>query len=80
MFRAFAITLGKRSCNDVSFYSLYGISRSFNAMARTVMTIHGPVAIEFIPLPSDFQDRYQHFTEAELTGSRAGVRTGNDTA
>jgi len=35
------------------------------------MTVHGEAAIEYIPFPADLEGRYQHFTEADLTGLRA---------
>ena len=35
------------------------------------MTVHGPGKIEFIPFPGDLRDRYQHYTEADITGLRA---------
>jgi len=47
-----------------------GVSRSFNDVARALMTVHGPAAIEYIPFPADLEGRYQHFTEADLTGLR----------
>jgi ADP-L-glycero-D-manno-heptose 6-epimerase len=47
-----------------------GGSRSFNDVARALMAVHGQAAIEYIPFPGDLQGRYQHFTEADLTGLR----------
>lgn len=47
-----------------------GASRSFNDVARALMAVHGPAAIEYIPFPADLEGRYQHFTEADLTGLR----------
>jgi ADP-L-glycero-D-manno-heptose 6-epimerase len=47
-----------------------GISRSFNDVARALMAVHGEAAIEYIPFPADLEGRYQHFTEADLTGLR----------
>jgi ADP-L-glycero-D-manno-heptose 6-epimerase len=48
-----------------------GVSRSFNDVARAVMAVHGTDApIEYIPFPVELKDRYQHFTEADLTGLR----------
>jgi ADP-L-glycero-D-manno-heptose 6-epimerase len=47
-----------------------GISRSFNDVARALMAVHGQVPIEYIPFPADLAGRYQHFTEADLTGLR----------
>jgi ADP-L-glycero-D-manno-heptose 6-epimerase len=35
------------------------------------MAVHGEAAIEYIPFPADLEGRYQHFTEADLTGLRA---------
>ena len=34
------------------------------------MAVHGEVPIEYIPFPADLEGRYQHFTEADLTGLR----------
>ncbi len=47
-----------------------GASRSFNDVARALMAVHGEVPIEYIPFPGDLEGRYQHFTEADLTGLR----------
>lgn len=47
-----------------------GESRSFNDVARALMTVHGQVPIEYIPFPADLKNRYQHFTEADLTELR----------
>ena len=48
-----------------------GVSRSFNDVARALMAVHGKTAIEYIPFPADLEGRYQHLTEADLTGLRA---------
>jgi len=45
-----------------------GESRSFNDVARALMAVHGEVPIEYVPFPADLEGRYQHFTEADLTG------------
>ena len=47
-----------------------GVSRTFNDVAKALMAVHGPVAIEYVPFPADLEGRYQHFTEADLTGLR----------
>jgi ADP-L-glycero-D-manno-heptose 6-epimerase len=47
-----------------------GVSRSFNDVARALMAVHGETPIEYIPFPADLDGRYQHFTEADLTGLR----------
>ena len=47
-----------------------GKSRSFNDVARALMTVHGECPIEYIPFPEDLEGRYQHFTEADLTALR----------
>jgi ADP-L-glycero-D-manno-heptose 6-epimerase len=47
-----------------------GESRSFNDVARALMAVHGETEIEYIPFPADLEGRYQHFTEADLTGLR----------
>ncbi|GGG89902.1 ADP-glyceromanno-heptose 6-epimerase [Silvibacterium dinghuense] len=48
-----------------------GQARTFNEVARALMSVHGPAQIEYIPFPADLDTRYQHFTEADLTGLRA---------
>ncbi len=48
-----------------------GTARTFNEVARILMEIHGHVPLEYIPFPQDLEGRYQHFTEADLTGLRA---------
>jgi ADP-L-glycero-D-manno-heptose 6-epimerase len=52
-----------------------GKSRSFNDVARALMQVHGPGKIEYIPFPADLQERYQHFTEADVSGLRAAGYT-----
>jgi ADP-L-glycero-D-manno-heptose 6-epimerase len=47
-----------------------GLSRSFNDVARALMAVHGECLIEYIPFPADLKGRYQHYTEADLTGLR----------
>ncbi|MGC2404614.1 MAG: ADP-glyceromanno-heptose 6-epimerase [Acidobacteriaceae bacterium] len=48
-----------------------GVSRTFNSVAKALMMVHGDCPIEYIPFPADLEGRYQHFTEADLTGLRA---------
>jgi ADP-L-glycero-D-manno-heptose 6-epimerase len=45
-----------------------GRSRSFNDVAR--IAAHGSGRIEYVPLPEGLAERYQSFTEADLTGLR----------
>jgi ADP-L-glycero-D-manno-heptose 6-epimerase len=47
-----------------------GRSRSFNEVIAALKNVHGPAQIEYIPFPEDLKERYQHFTEADLTGLR----------
>jgi ADP-L-glycero-D-manno-heptose 6-epimerase len=47
-----------------------GRARTFNDVARALMSIHGEAQIEYVPFPADLKNRYQHFTEADLTGLR----------
>jgi ADP-L-glycero-D-manno-heptose 6-epimerase len=47
-----------------------GVSRSFNDVARCLMSLQGEAAIEYAPMPADLEGRYQHFTEADLSGLR----------
>ena len=56
-----------------------GASRSFNDVAKALMAVHGQAEIEYIPFPADLEGRYQHFTEADLTGLRElGLRPADD--
>ncbi|HLJ78077.1 MAG TPA: ADP-glyceromanno-heptose 6-epimerase [Acidobacteriaceae bacterium] len=48
-----------------------GRARTFNEVVRALMQVHGEAKIEYIPFPADLNARYQHFTEADLTGLRA---------
>ena len=48
-----------------------GCSRSFNEVAYALMQVYGEVPIDYVPFPKDLTNRYQHFTEADLTGLRA---------
>jgi ADP-L-glycero-D-manno-heptose 6-epimerase len=56
-----------------------GKSRSFNDVAKALMQVHGPGKIEYIPFPADLNARYQHFTEADITGLRAAGYTADFT-
>ena len=47
-----------------------GEARTFKAVAEALMEVHGRGSIEYIPFPGDLKDRYQHFTEADITGLR----------
>jgi ADP-L-glycero-D-manno-heptose 6-epimerase len=47
-----------------------GRARTFNEVANALMLVHGKAEIEYLPFPADLQGRYQHFTEADLTGLR----------
>jgi ADP-L-glycero-D-manno-heptose 6-epimerase len=47
-----------------------GASRTFNDVAKALMSVHGECPIEYIPFPADLEGRYQHFTEADLTALR----------
>jgi len=48
-----------------------GDSRSFNDVANALMKVHGEGRIEYIPFPDDLKSRYQHYTQADITGLRA---------
>jgi len=52
-----------------------GEARTFKAVAEALMQTHRPGTIEFIPFPGDLKDRYQHFTQADLSGLRAAGYT-----
>ena len=47
-----------------------GEARTFKAVAETLMQVHGPAKVEYIPFPGDLKNRYQHFTEADTVGLR----------
>jgi ADP-L-glycero-D-manno-heptose 6-epimerase len=47
-----------------------GRARTFNEVSKALMAVHGPAEIEYMPFPADLNARYQHFTEADLTGLR----------
>jgi len=47
-----------------------GQARTFKAVAAALMEVHRPGSIEFIPFPGDLKNRYQHFTEADISGLR----------
>jgi len=47
-----------------------GVARTFNDVAKALMTVHGKAEIEYVPFPADLEGRYQHFTEADLSGLR----------
>jgi ADP-L-glycero-D-manno-heptose 6-epimerase len=47
-----------------------GRARSFNEVTKALMLVHGKAEIEYVPFPADLQGRYQHYTEADLTGLR----------
>jgi len=52
-----------------------GEARTFKAVAEALMEVHRPGHIEFIPFPGDLKDRYQHFTEADVSGLRGAGYT-----
>jgi ADP-L-glycero-D-manno-heptose 6-epimerase len=47
-----------------------GCARTFNDVAKALMSVHGEAKIEYVPFPADLNARYQHFTEADLTALR----------
>ena len=48
-----------------------GKARSFNDVVKALSALLGPATAEYMPFPKDLEGRYQHFTEADLTGLRA---------
>ena len=52
-----------------------GNSQSFNEVANSVINYHEKGKINYIPFPDELKDKYQSFTEADLTKLR---RTGYD--
>jgi ADP-L-glycero-D-manno-heptose 6-epimerase len=57
-----------------------GKSRSFNDVAHALMQVHGQGSIDYIPFPEDLKQRYQHFTEADISGLRAADYTAEFTS
>ena len=57
-----------------------GEARTFKAVAEALMAVHGPGKIEFIPFPGDLQNRYQHYTQAEISGLRTAGYTASFTS
>jgi ADP-L-glycero-D-manno-heptose 6-epimerase len=47
-----------------------GEARTFKAVAESLMQVHGPGQIEYIPFPGDLKNRYQHYTQADVEGLR----------
>jgi ADP-L-glycero-D-manno-heptose 6-epimerase len=48
-----------------------GKSRSFNDIARTVISLLGRGEIQYIPFPESLRGKYQSFTESDITRLRA---------
>jgi ADP-L-glycero-D-manno-heptose 6-epimerase len=48
-----------------------GVSRSYNDLAKTLISECGSGRIEYLPFPGDLVGKYQCFTRAELTSLRA---------
>jgi ADP-L-glycero-D-manno-heptose 6-epimerase len=42
-----------------------------NAIAKARMLVHGEGKIEYVPFPGDLKNRYQQYTQAEISGLRA---------
>jgi ADP-L-glycero-D-manno-heptose 6-epimerase len=47
-----------------------GQARTFKAVAEALMQVHGQGKIEYIPFPGDLKNRYQHYTQADISGLR----------
>jgi ADP-L-glycero-D-manno-heptose 6-epimerase len=47
-----------------------GEARTFKAVAKSLMRVHGTGKIEYIPFPGDLKNRYQHYTQADVAGLR----------
>ncbi|MEG3640089.1 ADP-glyceromanno-heptose 6-epimerase [Magnetococcus sp. PR-3] len=48
-----------------------GKSRSFNAVAQSVIDSLGKGSISYFPMPEGLKDKYQNFTQADMTRFRA---------
>jgi ADP-L-glycero-D-manno-heptose 6-epimerase len=57
-----------------------GEARTFKAVAAALMQVHGQGSIEYIPFPGDLKNRYQHYTQADISGLRAAGYTAPFTA
>jgi ADP-L-glycero-D-manno-heptose 6-epimerase len=60
----------ERACYHGVVNAGSGASRTFLDVTKVLMKVHGKAEIEFIPFPTDLEGRYQHFTEADITGLR----------
>jgi ADP-L-glycero-D-manno-heptose 6-epimerase len=76
----FAGLTGKVSPVQGIFNAGTGRSRSFNDVARALMQSIQPGTIEYIPFPPDLENRYQHFTEADITRLRKAGWEGSFTS
>jgi ADP-L-glycero-D-manno-heptose 6-epimerase len=47
-----------------------GAAQTFNEVARAVMHVLGHGHIEYIPFPTDLENRYQHYTQADISALR----------
>lgn len=54
-----------------------GKNRSFNAIAKTLITLHGSGELEYIAFPPDLKGVYQSFTKADITQLRNAGYTEN---
>ena len=52
-----------------------GEARTFKAVAEALMQVQGPGKIEYIPFPGDLKNRYQHYTQADITSLRVAGYT-----
>jgi ADP-L-glycero-D-manno-heptose 6-epimerase len=52
-----------------------GNARTFNSVADALMEVHGLGKIDYIPFPGDLENRYQNYTQADLTSLRAAGYT-----
>lgn len=45
-----------------------GLARTFNDLVTAIFSaVKQPVSIEYIPIPEDIRDKYQHYTQAEMS-------------
>jgi ADP-L-glycero-D-manno-heptose 6-epimerase len=57
-----------------------GNARTFNSVTDALMQVHGPGKIDYIPFPGDLNNRYQNYTQADLTSLRATGYTATFTS
>jgi ADP-L-glycero-D-manno-heptose 6-epimerase len=71
MFFAGLLPEGPRKAVHAVVNAGTGQARTFKSVAEALMQVHGTGKIEYIAFPGDLKNRYQHYTQADVTGLRA---------